>query len=119
MGFYVKSQIMPPAIAGTRAIARKLCTGMNSANFHTGRGYGGTCSEFSPAFSLEEIPTKGRGSSLGCDFVLHLQDVFVFNSVSKVKYCYCGCARHNRGINHDGTDAADDLRCRSCLRNKS
>ena len=59
---------MPPAIAGTRAVARKLCTGMNialaSANFHTGRGYGGMRPQFNLAFSLEEVPTFSRGSSL-------------------------------------------------------
>ena len=35
-----------------------------SANFHTGRFYGGMCPQFSLAFSLEEAPTFGRGSSL-------------------------------------------------------
>jgi hypothetical protein len=34
-----------------------------SANLHTGR-YGGMCSQFILAFSLEEAPTFGRGSSL-------------------------------------------------------
>ena len=57
---------MPPAIAGTRAITRKLCTGMNglaSANFHTGR-YGGMCPQLNLAFFLRRTPTFGRGSSL-------------------------------------------------------
>ncbi len=50
-----------------RAIARKLCAGMNGLSqcqFSTGRGYGGMCPQFNLAFSLEEAPTFGRGSSL-------------------------------------------------------
>jgi hypothetical protein len=34
-----------------------------SANFHSGR-YGGMCPQSNLAFSLEEAPTFGRGSSL-------------------------------------------------------
>jgi hypothetical protein len=36
-----------------------LCTGMNGP-----RGFGGMCPQFNLAFSLEEAPTFGRGSSL-------------------------------------------------------
>ncbi len=60
---------MPPAIAGTHAIARKLCTEMNGLSqcrFFTGRGYGGVCPQFNLAFSLEEAPTFGRSSLLRC-----------------------------------------------------
>jgi hypothetical protein len=35
-----------------------------SADFHTGRYYGSMCPQFNLAFSLEEAPTFGRGSSL-------------------------------------------------------
>jgi hypothetical protein len=42
-----------------RAIARKQCTGMNGP-----RGFGGMCPQFNLAFSLEEAPTFGQGSSL-------------------------------------------------------
>jgi hypothetical protein len=57
--------MMPPAIAGTpavadtRATARKLCTGMKGP-----QGFGGMCPQFNLAFSLEEAPTFGWGSSL-------------------------------------------------------
>jgi hypothetical protein len=51
--FTWKSQIMPCAIA------RKLCTGMNGQCW-----FGGMSPQAYLAFSLEEAPTCGRGSSL-------------------------------------------------------
>jgi hypothetical protein len=42
-----------------RAVERKLWTGMNGP-----RGFGGMCPQFNLAFSLEEAPTFGQGSSL-------------------------------------------------------
>jgi hypothetical protein len=47
-----------------------------SANFYTGRGYGGMCCpQFNLAFSLEEASTFDRGSSLNASRVDKLKDL--------------------------------------------
>jgi nucleoside-diphosphate kinase len=62
-----------------------------SANFHTGRDYGGMCLQFNLTFPLEEAPTFGRGSSLS--ITNFLTDVREFLYVSTYIASFLGgCA---------------------------
>ena len=56
---------MPPAIAGTRAIARKLCTGMNGLSQCESSHwpYGGMCPQIRSGFFTDEFQHK---SVKGC-----------------------------------------------------